>query len=31
MISMTLPIADMQKGIDAARAGEAVKVVVIPN
>lgn len=26
--SLTLPIADMQRGIDAARAGEAVKVVV---
>jgi (R,R)-butanediol dehydrogenase / meso-butanediol dehydrogenase / diacetyl reductase len=31
MISMTLPIAEMQKGIDAARAGEAIKVVVTPN
>lgn len=26
--SMTLPIADMQSGIDAARAGEAIKVIV---
>jgi (R,R)-butanediol dehydrogenase/meso-butanediol dehydrogenase/diacetyl reductase len=31
IISMTLPIAEMQKGIDAARAGEAVKVVVTSN
>lgn len=29
--TMTLPVAEMQKGIDAARAGEAVKVVVTPN
>lgn len=31
LISMTLPIEDMQSGIDAARAGEVVKVVVTPN
>ena len=29
--TMTLPVAEMQKGIDAARAGEAVKVIVSPN
>jgi threonine dehydrogenase-like Zn-dependent dehydrogenase len=29
--SMTLSVAEMQKGIDAARAGEAVKVIVTPN
>lgn len=29
--TMTLPVAEMQKGIDAARAGEAVKVVVKPQ
>ena len=29
--TMTLPIAEMQTGIDAARAGEAVKVVVTPE
>ncbi len=29
--TMTLPIADMERGIDAARAGEAVKVVVSAN
>ena len=29
--TMTLSIEDMLKGIDAARAGEAVKVVVIPE
>ena len=31
LTTMTLPIAEMQKGIDAARAGEAVKVVVVPG
>ncbi|MEY4531393.1 MAG: hypothetical protein RLZZ156_2114 [Deinococcota bacterium] len=29
--SITLPIAEMQKGIDAARSGDAVKVIITPN
>ena len=29
--TLTLPVADMQRGIDAARAGEAVKVVISAN
>ncbi len=29
--SLTVPVAEMQRGIDAARAGEAIKVVVTPT